>query len=673
MAEDIKGDPVEGEVRNGDMLRLSWYVEQQETLCNNAAILDGVKIAADEDVTLAPGDKVALHEEDYVEYWICKQDWNKGNLYTEGLDDPGSYTQNFVKAENTAGYEGVKVVTSVLDVNDGGNISKNTKFGMRIGYWKYYTCIKEFSGNVMSENPKTFPENFMAGIPIGDALVSRGKWSFYCAGVWYGSYEVKRNYETDSVASTAWESRGVSYSRVGNAKNTEITGDEEEEECYLRLFLTSSRFMKEDSLTAGFPPEGNGNKLIVEGFRHDEMLEASVGEDGVPKWTRKNKVKIKLDDRRVVSNWSWSAFNWRYGYPMHAATMDKRLIFASTSRQPQSMFLSRTDDLTNYFISSGDSSAFTASLTTGTLNPICWLKEKKGTLLLGTSEAEWEFGPAGSTEGLSSTNNTAATHGFNGSANYTASIGTKNKVVYVQRGGTAVQEFGYDIQADGYMSHELNLFARHITEDHGGIIRGAMAGVPRCELLFILGDGQVAVCSYNDEQSVKGWGRWVTEGKVKDVCTVSNGNDADLIYFVTERVKKKEAAGQEGTDTAAEDGDEKEFNIEVMHPDNPYQDEGGRDYTSTVVTTGLNNLVEQQVAKEPALPMKVRLGRDFKNEAGAMQVSRDGVRWINIDRPAPVLKSGWHEFVARTGWAEEQKMGIRVKGDRSCKIICLQG
>lgn len=631
----------------GDTLRLSWWTEQQETVTTTKEILNGVAALEAMPSFAVKGMLLAMHEEDYVQYWICKETWNRETLYTEGLDDPANYKNNFEQAENTAGYDGVKVVTSVLDVNGGKDIEKNTKFGMRIGYWKYFTCIKDvditFPGGAKMED---YPEYFQPGLPVGKALVCRGAWSFYCAGLWYGSYEVRRNYETDDLTSSAWEALGSSFSRVGNNKNTEISGDESEEECYLRLYITSSRYINNDP-KAGFPPEGNGNKLIVEGYRHDEMLEYTKSG-----WVRKNKVKLELPARRRVSNWSWAAFSRRYGYPMHACTFNKRLVFASTSRQPQTMFLSAVDDLTNFFVSNLDAGAFTVSLTTGSLNPICWLAEKRGSLVLGTSEGEWEFGPATAQSGLSAANNAATTHSFNGSANYIASIGTKNKIVYVQRGARAVQDFGYDIEADGYRSREISILCQHIMAEHGGILRGAMANVPRCELYFVLGDGQLAVCNYNEDQAVKAWGRWVTRGAVRDVCTVTNGNEDDLIYLIVER--------------------EGEVNIEVIHPENDYEDAGG-DYESVMVTTPLNNLIEQQLQMQESIPFELRLGGDFENEPGAMQVSRDGKTWVNIDRRAPVLERGWHKLVALQKWSKEPVIGVKVTGNRGCKLIALQG
>ncbi len=644
----------EKRAEDGDVIRLSWWTEQTEAWAKTDDILKNVVVVKgrpDKPLLMA-GMKFAVHREDYVQYWVCKKKWVQANLYTPGLDDPANYKNNFEKAENTADFKDAKIVTSVNDVNGGKDIEKNTKFGVRVGYWKYYLCIRDVDVDLPADlDMDEWPEYFSAGVPVGEALVSRGRWSFYCAGLWYGSYEVRRNYETADVVSTAWESMGSSFSLVGNNKNTEISGDESEEECYLRLYVTSSRYMKEGDLSAGFPPEGNGNKLIVEGYRHDELLKCRQSE-GKTSWERMNKVKVAMARRRVVSNWSWAAFSRRYGYPMHSCTFNKRLIFASTSRQPQTMFLSATDDLTNFFASGTESGAFTVSLTTGSLNPICWLMEKRGAILLGTSSGEWEFGAATGGGGLSSTNNAAMTHSFNGSANYVSAIGTRNKIVYVQRGGRSVQDFGYDLSADGYRSQEISIMSQHIMTEHGGIVRGAMANVPRCELYFVLGDGQLAVCNYNEEQVVKAWGRWTTAGRIMDVCTMTNGNGDDLVYLL---VKRGGAV-----------------NIEVVSAENGYVDEGG-DYASVMVTTPLNNLVEQVVRKQESVPFELRLGEDFANEAGAMQVSRDGETWVNIDRRAPVLKKGWHKLVALQHWDKEPKIGVKVTGDRACVILAIQG
>ncbi|MBQ9096121.1 MAG: hypothetical protein IJY53_07280 [Akkermansia sp.] len=42
--------------------------------------------------------------------------------------------------------------------------------------------------------------------------------------------------------------------------------------------------------------------------------------------------------------------------------------------------------------------------------------------------------------------------------------------------------------------------------------------VPDTVAMFALGDGQVALCTYNSLHQVCAWHRWVTEGRVLSVC-----------------------------------------------------------------------------------------------------------------------------------------------------------
>ena len=70
----------------------------------------------------------------------------------------------------------------------------------------------------------------------------------------------------------------------------------------------------------------------------------------------------------------------------------------------------------------------------------------------------------------------------------------------------------------------------------------------------------------------------------------------------------------------------------------------------------------------------MRLGEDFANEAGAMQVChKAGVDWVNVDRHEEVLAKGWHKLVALADWQEEDYVGVRVTGERGCRILAIQG
>lgn len=632
-----------------DRLRLSYWTEQEETRASAESLCNGVETITSAPATAKAGDKFAVRSEDVITYWVCKKEFKKADVYCPGLDDPGSYPDNFIKAENTNGFESVDPILSVNDLPT--TCAKNTKIAIRSGYWEYYTCIKDFPGGtgLISD----YPAYFIRGLAVGGALRCKGAWSFFCSGLWYGSYEVRRNYDTPNL-SADWEARGISFSQVASASNVQITGTEEHEECYLRLFITRSRYMG-NTIKSGFPPDGCDNKLIVESYKHNEVLEAHVADD-VRIWENITPIPGKMVSERDINDWSWCSFSPRYGFPLLCDVYAQRLVFASTPAQPQTLWFSCVDDLTNFELGNNADNALELTINDTSQNPMCWCQSQNNRFLVGTSEAEWIISEGQS--GFSAGSAKVTDQGHIGS-NGVASLSTSDKVLYIERGGGRVYEYGYNYETDGYQSKDLTQLAPHIAREHGGIIGCSFMRKPTSVAVFVLGDGQLALCTYNKSQQVNAWGRWVTDGKILNIAVLPNGNKQDLLFALVER--------EEGV-----------F-IELHDPEENDYTDSGKDYESVIVTNALYNPLESRTSKGVSTSVQVKLGQDVplldddgENESGAVQISGDGEYWEDIDRGGTELKKGWDDWIPPAGIKWEPRVGIKVKGKRGFSLYCIQ-
>ena len=83
---DPEEEPGESSLESMDLLRASFWLEQQEAfakggdLRRNVIIADGLR-------TASKGDRLAVHTDTTVKYYICKQTLS-ADVYTEGLDEP---------------------------------------------------------------------------------------------------------------------------------------------------------------------------------------------------------------------------------------------------------------------------------------------------------------------------------------------------------------------------------------------------------------------------------------------------------------------------------------------------------------------------------------------------------------------------------------------------------
>ena len=640
----------EKEAMEGDELRASFWTEQKEAKASMNDILKNVKVVNGL-VSCKAGDKIAVLGETALSYWICVQEWPE-DLYKEGLDDPEDYPDNFSEAHNITGYASAQVVTSVHDVKGGKKIEEDDKFALKSGFWEYYTCVKDFSALNIVEGANSYadyPGHFVRGIAVGNALPCRGPWNFYCSGLWYGSYEVRKNYETSALTGE-WETCGISFSRLGEGSNEQLTGDESDEECYLRLFITRSRYRNND-LKAGFPPESCGNRLIVPGYRHDMRLRVKQLDDGQGNTTYEyvNKVKVDWQGLRTVENWSWKAWSLRYGYPSVVTECQQRLCFAGTAEQPQTVWMSRTDDINNFATGDSDDSAIVKTMYSSSQNPICWLYAMRNQLVCGTAEAEWSIGR--SDAALTPSSSPISKHSQFGSMNGEVALQVETKTLFVERGSGRVYECGYSFDIDGLRSKDLTVMAPHVLRDHGGAVQATLMKKPDKVAVYALADGQVALCTYNEAHEVAAWHRWTTEGAVTSVCAMPDGTRNDRLFLVVTR--------DEGV------------SIEVIDEDSEYVDKGNRDFYSELYTNALENALETQVGKKPKRPVMVNFGEDILKEG--LEIAVYGTDYTKITREELYLPEGWNELTPENTWRYENAVGLRFHGNDSCTILALQG
>ena len=345
--------------------------------------------------------------------------------------------------------------------------------------------------------------------------------------------------------------------------------------------------------------------------------------------------------------WSFAAFRGVYGFPSLVDVFQQRLVLAATQAQPQTIWMSATDDLNNFHVGKTDDSALALTLSTTTQNRICWLMAQSSRLLLGTADAEWAV--SGGQGVMTYANARADSHGFVGSSDVPALMAT-DKVLYVERGGGRVYQYGYDYESDGFVSRDLTVFADHVLADGGGCRGVAFVRKPEPRAVFVRRDGALALMTYNSMHQVHAWHRYTTDGVFEGVAVLPNGDQADLLFALVSR----------------EDG---RF-IEVLAPGNEFQDPGGRDFVSVLETNALISL-EAAGRRQHSGGVMFFFGSDALVDG--VEVSIDGTRWDVLDRsPSSFLTRGWHSLVADGCWDYDSMVGIRVSGNRDFNLLAIQ-
>lgn len=276
--------------------------------------------------------------------------------------------------------------------------------------------------------------------------------------------------------------------------------------------------------------------------RHIRLL----GSDGVWRWakiiarTSTTVVTIQLyghalPDLSPIINWKLGAWSDETGWPACIGFFNQRLCFARTATQPQSVWMTVTDSLNDFTVSSPleDDDAITATISSESLNEIKWLAESTD-LFVGTSASIRTIGPTASSSAFSPTNiRQKRETNFGASTVFPVRVGTT--ALYSGYYRKDIREISYSFELNGYVSQDLSILSEHIPAK--GVKQIAYAQNPDSVIWMVLDDGSLAGMTYERDQEVVAFHRHTIGGTgvtVESVATIP-GTGSDEVWFVIKR------------------------------------------------------------------------------------------------------------------------------------------
>lgn len=241
-------------------------------------------------------------------------------------------------------------------------------------------------------------------------------------------------------------------------------------------------------------------------------------------------------------DWALGAWSDTTGHPKVGVFFQDRLVAAGTATQPQTIWMSQTDDFENFAPDSDDGAtppvwggtvedddAITRTISSDEVNAVAWLASLKK-LVVGTSGGEWiaNFSGVGATPtDLRFERNTKV-----GCAEIPPAI-VGNKVLFVQLAKRKVMELGFSFNDDSYLEADLSRLARHIT--FGGITSMFYAREPYSIVGCLRADGSMACMTYNREEDVVSWFPVTTSGTFESADTIPGADGADQVQSSANR------------------------------------------------------------------------------------------------------------------------------------------
>ena len=243
-------------------------------------------------------------------------------------------------------------------------------------------------------------------------------------------------------------------------------------------------------------------------------------------------------DLTASTDWALGAFSATTGHPAAVTFYEQRLVFASTTVQPQTLFFSVAGSFEDFAAGIDADDALTYTLGSNQVNIIRYLQAGR-VLLVGTSGGEFVV-TSSEDAPLSPTNAVVKRQATYGSAD-TQPVQVANVTLFVQRARRKLRELVFDLNTDSYQAPDLTLLAEHITET--GIKEMSLQQEPDNVVWCVLENGKFVGMTYRREEKVIAWHEHLIGGAagsdsyahVESVATIPGDLNEDDTYLVVER------------------------------------------------------------------------------------------------------------------------------------------
>jgi hypothetical protein len=233
----------------------------------------------------------------------------------------------------------------------------------------------------------------------------------------------------------------------------------------------------------------------------------------------------------IASSWTLNASVWNpvSRYPRAVTLHEQRLQLAGSPGYPQTIWGSRIGDVLNLELGTKDDDAYAYELSTAQIAPIQHLTQSRRLMVFTNFN---EMSVRGGVEKPISPTSIQKSDESTAGSNSVRPVKVGNEILFVQRAGRKVRACGYRYDIDGFDSPDRTVFSEHITET--GIIDMAFQQEPDAQLACIRADGQIANCTYDTEQEVIAWGRWLTDGLYESVAVIPTAS-AEQTWVIVNR------------------------------------------------------------------------------------------------------------------------------------------
>lgn len=235
----------------------------------------------------------------------------------------------------------------------------------------------------------------------------------------------------------------------------------------------------------------------------------------------------------IANSWTLNASVWNTvsKYPRAVTLHEQRLQLAGSPGFPQTLWGTRIGDVLNLELGSKDEDAYAYELSTSQIAPIQHLAQTSRLMVFTNFN---EMSVRGGVEKPISPTTIQKKDESTAGSNGVRPVKVGNELLFVQRAGRKVRACGYRYDIDGFDSPDRTVFSEHITET--GVVDMAFQQEPDALLSCVRADGQIASCTYETEQEVIAWGRWITDGLFESVASIPTATSEQTWVIVKRNI-----------------------------------------------------------------------------------------------------------------------------------------
>jgi hypothetical protein len=223
-------------------------------------------------------------------------------------------------------------------------------------------------------------------------------------------------------------------------------------------------------------------------------------------------------------------------YPSVPDYFQSRRVYAATSNNPDTLFLSQTGAYTNMdsAVPPIDSDAIVTTPWGQQVNGIQWLQPMPGGLIVMTGLDAWQItGAGGPGSALTPASQSAVQQESNGFSPTLKPLKINSDILYTQSLGYVVRDIQYNFINNIYGGNDISVLSNQLF-DGFEINQWAWAQVPSKVVWATRNDGRFLSLTFDKEEALQGWARHDTNGLVvgNEVATEPPVNAP---YFVVKR------------------------------------------------------------------------------------------------------------------------------------------